>query len=426
MSHFEAFDPQRLPLLLQCAKLAQQAYVDGETVKDRIQNLKEGLEQYMNPGGFKLLWAHFQELGEGGAWAPQWFLARGPDPRCRDGTSEALFLVFRGSQSLTDWIRDLDVGTVNVGKYSVHRGFYTGIASDSKDLLQNKAWHHFDKYAKLPCYVIGHSLGAALGMTIVATGLFWEYFPHHRGHVTAVLFGGPRVFAGPSPEKAEMYNAELIQVVNHNDPVPRLLGSSPLTLKAVLVALMGIVGWGAASHLDSFTHPEHMKLVYLKDNNVLHVPRNSQRDVLSLGFLTAALFSFNDHKMLDGYVKNISHVLGELNGASPSGSHVLRQLNGASPSGLSSTSSPGKTSTLCKFFAEGKCTKGGACSFSHTAPRAPLCKFFKPDKGTCKEGWACTWAHSNGAKSEWCTFFANGSCIKGLDCPFLHSAASAE
>jgi len=57
--------------------------------------------------------------------------------------------------------------------------------------------------------------------------------------------------------------------------------------------------------------------------------------------------------------------------------------------------------TLCKFFAEGRCTKGDGCTWLHDveappaqvftdAPRTP-CKFWL--SGACKNGDGCTWRH---------------------------------
>jgi hypothetical protein len=44
----------------------------------------------------------------------------------------------------------------------------------------------------------------------------------------------------------------------------------------------------------------------------------------------------------------------------------------------------------CSFFAQGKCTKGDACSFAHVSIKKP------------------------------CSFFAQGKCTKGEACPFTH------
>mmetsp|Transcript_61907 Transcript_61907/g.145072 ORF Transcript_61907/g.145072 Transcript_61907/m.145072 type:complete len:462 (-) Transcript_61907:154-1539(-) len=56
---------------------------------------------------------------------------------------------------------------------------------------------------------------------------------------------------------------------------------------------------------------------------------------------------------------------------------------------------------LCKYFAEGKCTKGKACTYSHANPETTNqtaknqmkpCKYFAA--GKCDKGAACTYAHT--------------------------------
>lgn len=56
---------------------------------------------------------------------------------------------------------------------------------------------------------------------------------------------------------------------------------------------------------------------------------------------------------------------------------------------------------LCKYFAEGKCTKGKACTYSHVNPETTNhnatiqmkpCKYFAA--GKCDKGAACTYAHT--------------------------------
>lgn len=134
----------------------------------------------------------------------------------------------------------------------------------------------------------------------------------------------------------------------------------------------------------------------------------------------------------------------------------------------------GYKTTLCKFFLEGTCQKGDACTFSHgEEPEARMptdssstpCKFFA--EGMCAKGDACEYQHAGGSKggkkgfakgfgggfgggfaglgpgggfakgaaASWkgagkameqkggqmpCKFFAMGTCAKGWDCPFAH------
>ena len=116
------------------------------------------------------------------------------------------------------------------------------------------------------------------------------------------------------------------------------------------------------------------------------------------------------------------------------------------------------TSMPCKFFPEGRCMKGSACSFSHlergesTSPSSfqlPLhsktitttsfspCRFFL--EGRCTKGVACPFKHpeqlgsrlptshlpSNHAEAvSVCTFFLKGMCNNGRFCRFHHPEPS--
>ncbi|GFX27996.1 uncharacterized protein TNCV_773801 [Trichonephila clavipes] len=55
---------------------------------------------------------------------------------------------------------------------------------------------------------------------------------------------------------------------------------------------------------------------------------------------------------------------------------------------------------ICKFYKEGKCSKGSDCLYSHFAPPPP----FK--------------------KKELCKFYLNGHCNKGKDCLYMHNILS--
>jgi len=106
----------------------------------------------------------------------------------------------------------------------------------------------------------------------------------------------------------------------------------------------------------------------------------------------------------------------------------------------------------CKFFAEGKCTRGAACHFAHVrsvpqsldfaaaqaaAPypdeggrraRSVPCKFFAERR--CQKGALCGFSHDTPAVAtpaiisekipQECTFFARGYCMRGQACRYAH------
>jgi len=101
---------------------------------------------------------------------------------------------------------------------------------------------------------------------------------------------------------------------------------------------------------------------------------------------------------------------------------------------------------MCKFFLQGACTRGDACTFSHGEQAVELyappptvegkfkvtpCKFFL--EGRCTRGDACTFSHGEQEaelyappiiegkyKTTMCTFFLEGRCTKGAACTFSH------
>lgn len=88
--------------------------------------------------------------------------------------------------------------------------------------------------------------------------------------------------------------------------------------------------------------------------------------------------------------------------------------------------------TPCRYFMEGKCSKGDECTFSHavrpnkTAEEArteEVCRFHIA--GSCLRGEGCMYSHDLSRVP--CKFFhAKGECVAGTRCRFSHAPVSEE
>ena len=70
--------------------------------------------------------------------------------------------------------------------------------------------------------------------------------------------------------------------------------------------------------------------------------------------------------------------------------------SGSNSIGFGSHSNTNGNAAICSFFARGTCTRGVACPFRHEksagpAPDAPVCKFFL--RGKCTRGDSCPFRH---------------------------------
>lgn len=116
-------------------------------------------------------------------------------------------------------------------------------------------------------------------------------------------------------------------------------------------------------------------------------------------------------------------------------------------SGLNKTQSPTAAAVvqvkplshrvLCKYWMEGKCTKGSSCTFSHSATplRTPedlrsehsaqqiVCKYFI--QGLCVKGDQCLYSHNlSRVPCKW--YHGKGECQAGTMCKFSHDPVSDE
>ncbi|KAJ3693726.1 hypothetical protein LUZ60_009206 [Juncus effusus] len=100
--------------------------------------------------------------------------------------------------------------------------------------------------------------------------------------------------------------------------------------------------------------------------------------------------------------ERLQNALKEIRAQQSGEPHVLQQAGEAlfsessfgAESETVSSAGFGAGATLCRFFAQGKCTKGNWCQFSHDVLQAesPACKFFLSLQG-CKNGASCFYSH---------------------------------
>ena len=133
---------------------------------------------------------------------------------------DTLYIVWRGSESPQDFIKDSQVRKVNFVKdgEKVHFGFNTAFKSIKEDLYSIISKIKTDKLTKV--VICGHSLGAAL--TVLSAYSICNDFPELKPLVKTLTIGCPRV--GNSTFKNN-YN-ELVpyslRIVNDTDLVTRI------------------------------------------------------------------------------------------------------------------------------------------------------------------------------------------------------------
>ncbi|MEO0768968.1 MAG: lipase family protein [Cyanobacteria bacterium J06649_4] len=129
-------------------------------------------------------------------------------------------LVFRGTQTQSEWLKNLNAAQVpyvapdGTIYGEVHEGFYKLMQSLKPSLAEVVG--QLDP--TLPCYVTGHSLGAAIA-TLAAMEISY-LVPEMRENIQLYTYAGPRV---GSPTFATAYSERLpnaYRVVNLGDTVP--------------------------------------------------------------------------------------------------------------------------------------------------------------------------------------------------------------
>ena len=209
---------QELELPRRCANMSDAAYLDSAS------NVRAALAML---GRFELLKFVGQPVRESASMfltsridKPQWYAAR---------RESELYIVFRGTWSLSDAMRDVVAVPSSYEGCSFHRGFLHGVLA-STELLE---WVEHEVASYDTVYVVGHSLGGSLAATLVASGhLSRARFAH------VLTFGSPAVMHGRCA--ASWLRAERVRFDSYiygADVVPRLLGSELPLLKAAYLAL---------------------------------------------------------------------------------------------------------------------------------------------------------------------------------------------
>lgn len=126
-----------------------------------------------------------------------------------------IIVVFRGSDSILDWIYNLCVFKKQLkNKIYVHYGFYKQL-----ELVKNELITELNivckKYKNYELFITGHSLGGALGL------LFGYYISDIiNKSIRVISFGSPRVGNIYFKKSFESkYNLEHIRFIHNKDPV---------------------------------------------------------------------------------------------------------------------------------------------------------------------------------------------------------------
>ena len=132
-------------------------------------------------------------------------------------TEKRITIVFRGSESLVDWITDFRICLKTTSYGGVHTGFYDQLHYDNvcQSMISHvSALHH--TYPSFSIYVTGHSLGGAL-----ATLYGYELsllLPNVD--IQVITFGSPRVGDIRFQKAFEMReHLSCLRVANSRDPI---------------------------------------------------------------------------------------------------------------------------------------------------------------------------------------------------------------
>lgn len=138
-------------------------------------------------------------------------------------SNDTLYIVWRGSSSPKDFLKDAQVKKVNFVEpgEKVHNGFYIAFSSVKEDLYSSINFILSKKLDKIKSVVIcGHSLGAAL--TVISSYMICKDFPQIAHLVKNVTVGCPRVGNSTFKDNYNKLVPKSIRIVNDKDLVTRI------------------------------------------------------------------------------------------------------------------------------------------------------------------------------------------------------------
>lgn len=139
-----------------------------------------------------------------------------------DSTTQSLFVAFRGSASIQNWIDNIKISQITPyddESIGVEKGFYKSYNYLKVDLFDNLSILS-KKYGTRNILITGHSLGAAMAtlMTYDIITLFPSYVVTHL-----ITFGSPRVGNSKFVESFnEQYENVYYRITHYYDMVPHV------------------------------------------------------------------------------------------------------------------------------------------------------------------------------------------------------------
>ena len=177
--------------------------------------------------------------------------------------NKTIYVAFRGSDDLEDWLENANIGFTSQNGVLVHRGFYNAL-KECLPILSgfiSRNYSYGDKFV-----LTGHSKGSAMallfGNDLIATG-----FP--SGAIQFIGFATPRVIKASSVQLFNRHRFSIFLCELEADPVTdlpkRYMGYSKVY---DILKVKRMVWWRKLFGVRAYNHKisEYVKKFYVKEN----------------------------------------------------------------------------------------------------------------------------------------------------------------